>query len=314
MIGHLKGREKALEEFGWTGRRAEWIALVCLHSGVFTRAQFCFHLNVGEVRALRFVRALIQQGVAAEDPAPGIGRAGQRVCRIFSRPLYRALGAEDIRHRRVASPEVLSRRLLSLDYVLEHPELAWLPTEPEKVQCFGQLSIPRKQLPRRVYRGAVGDTRRYFALKLPMAIDGIRAVFVHVDPGYSTSKALRSWGAAHGRLWEALRQKDRAVRVVAVAREDRTLERAEKVLRRWAEGAGTKARSGDPSAAREYARIKRAVLTGDKATLDAYGGVTPALKLAIELQESAEGRALGIAIDGYTTWRSTRVWGDRFGS
>ena len=39
MIDHLRGREKALERFGWTGRRAEWIALACLHGGVFTRAQ-----------------------------------------------------------------------------------------------------------------------------------------------------------------------------------------------------------------------------------------------------------------------------------
>ena len=39
MIAHLQGREQALEPFGWTGRRAKWIALACLHSGVFTRAQ-----------------------------------------------------------------------------------------------------------------------------------------------------------------------------------------------------------------------------------------------------------------------------------
>ena len=35
MIEHLKGREQALAPLGWTGREAEWIALVCLHSGVF---------------------------------------------------------------------------------------------------------------------------------------------------------------------------------------------------------------------------------------------------------------------------------------
>ena len=42
MIEHLREREKALEPLGWTGREAEWIALVCLHSSVFTRAQFLF--------------------------------------------------------------------------------------------------------------------------------------------------------------------------------------------------------------------------------------------------------------------------------
>ena len=31
MIEHLRGREQALESLGWTGREAEWIALVCLH-------------------------------------------------------------------------------------------------------------------------------------------------------------------------------------------------------------------------------------------------------------------------------------------
>ena len=39
VISHLKGREQALEAFGWRGRKAEWIALVCLHSGVFHPAR-----------------------------------------------------------------------------------------------------------------------------------------------------------------------------------------------------------------------------------------------------------------------------------
>ena len=38
-IAHLRGREHALARFGWAARRAEWIALACLHGGVFTRAQ-----------------------------------------------------------------------------------------------------------------------------------------------------------------------------------------------------------------------------------------------------------------------------------
>ena len=35
MIAHLRGRDRKLEPLGWTGQDAEWIALVCLHSGVF---------------------------------------------------------------------------------------------------------------------------------------------------------------------------------------------------------------------------------------------------------------------------------------
>ena len=60
MIEHLHDREKALEPLGWTGREAEWIALVCLHSGVFTRAQFCFYFEgARRNRASRFVRDLV---------------------------------------------------------------------------------------------------------------------------------------------------------------------------------------------------------------------------------------------------------------
>ena len=105
-------------------------------------------------RARRAVRALIAQGVAAEETPPGITGIG-RVCRIYGREIYRALGTGDVRHQRIASTEVLLRRLLSLDYVLEHPRLPWLPTEPEKVRAFEALGIERRLLPQRVYRGRV---------------------------------------------------------------------------------------------------------------------------------------------------------------
>ncbi len=65
-------------------------------------------------------------------------------------PVSRALGAEHIRHRHGASTEVLLRRLLSLDYVIEHTDLPWLPTEQEKVAAFEALGIERSLLPVRV--------------------------------------------------------------------------------------------------------------------------------------------------------------------
>ena len=64
MIEHLKGREQALAPLGWTGREAEWIALVCLHSGVFIRAQFCHYFDAPRITAARFVKALIEQRAA----------------------------------------------------------------------------------------------------------------------------------------------------------------------------------------------------------------------------------------------------------
>ena len=70
MIPHLRGREKALARFGWEGRKAEWIALVCLHSGVFTRLQWSTFLRAHPEQARRAVHALIKQGLASEDTAP----------------------------------------------------------------------------------------------------------------------------------------------------------------------------------------------------------------------------------------------------
>ena len=76
MIAHLAGRERALEPFGWTGRQAEWIALVCLHSGVFTRTQATRFLDTHHERARRLVHALIAQG--ARRRGDRAGRSGDR--------------------------------------------------------------------------------------------------------------------------------------------------------------------------------------------------------------------------------------------
>ena len=83
MIDHLRGREKALEAFGWTGRCAEWIALACLHGGVFTREQWTSFLGCHHEHVRRAVHALVAQGAAIEENPPGIAGIG-RVCRIYA--------------------------------------------------------------------------------------------------------------------------------------------------------------------------------------------------------------------------------------
>ena len=312
MIEHLRGREKALEPFGWTGREAEWIALVCLHSGVFTRTQFCFYFNAWRKHAHRFVRTLVEQGFAVEDDLPNDNK-GAQVCRISNKRIYRVLGAENIRHRRSASTGIMMRRLLSLDYVLECPQLPWLPTEPEKVGCFEALGLERGLLPRRVYRGAVGRQKRYFALKLPVAVDSETATFVYVDPGNDTDTELRSWGAAHGRLWGALRGKGLQVRVVAIAGNHEAVERAEGQLRAWASTAPRK-HSGRLSVKEEIARIREALGSEDEDVLAEYGGFNAALQRSAKLQDLPESQVTeGVSIDGYGAWRSRRFTGSNTG-
>ena len=305
MIEHLRGRERKLEPLGWTGREAEWIALVCLHSGVFTRAQFCHYFGARRNRAFRFVQALVERRSAVESDHL-MFNGGGKTCRISSKPIYRALGVENIRHRRKARPQVMMRRLLSLDFVLEHPGMNWLPAEPEKVEFFEGLGLSRRLIPRRIYYGAVGAQKRYFALKLPLAADRETVTFAYVDPGHQTDRELHSWGAAHGPLWDALRKKGRQVRVIGIAAENETVDRTARVLRAWASAAPKETGEG-LTLRQEIKRIDTALRSNDQAVLAEYGGFNAAMKKGAQLESLPEARVTeGVSIDDYETWRATR--------
>ena len=305
MIEHLRGRDRKLEPLGWTGPDAEWIALVCLHSGVFTRAQFCDYFNAQRITASRFVNALVQRRMAVESEWP-VMNGGGKTCRISSNAIYRALGVENIRHRRKASNPVIMRRLLSLDFVLEHPGMNWLPAEPEKVEFFEKLGLPRRLIPRRIYYGAAGNQKRYFALKLPLAVDPETVTFAYVDPGHQTDTELRSWGAAHGPLWDALRKKGRQVRVIGIAVANATLDRAVRVLEAWAA-----AEPGTPderlTVKQEIKAIDDAMTHSDENFLARYGGFGGAMKRSAALQTLPQAKLTeGVSIDDYSTWRAVR--------
>ena len=305
MIAHLRGRERELEPLGWTGDDAEWIALVCLHSGVFTRAQFCHYFDARRNRALRFVQTLIDRKAAVEGQWPLLNGGG-KTCRISSKPIYRALGVENIRHRRDASKALLMRRLLSLDFVLEHSGMNWLPAEPEKVEFFEKIGLPLRLIPRRIYYGVAGNQKRYFALKLPLAVEPEIVTFVYIDPGHQTDRELYSWGAAHGPLWEALRKKGRQVRVIGIAVENTVLDRAARVLEAWA--------AADPgtsdeglTAKQEIKTIEAAMERNDLVYLERYGGFGEAMQRAAALHKVPEAKLTeGVSIDDYSTWRAVR--------
>ena len=163
MIAHLREREKALELFGWNPEDAEWVAMVCLHSGVFTRSQYTAYFHAHHSRAQRFVQTLVDFKLAVEEPIPVIRRMDRtQACRITYKGIYRELGVPNIRHRRFADPGAYLRRLLSLDYVIEHPDLEWLPTEEEKVFYCTGVGVSKNQLPKRIYGGRPGASPGIF--------------------------------------------------------------------------------------------------------------------------------------------------------
>ena len=309
MIEHLRGRDRKLEPLGWTGQDAEWIALVCLHSGVFTRAQFCDYFSTNRAQAQRFVEALVERRAAVENKT-FMFSGGARPCRISSNAIYQALGVENIRHRRTAKKPVLIRRLLSLDFVLQHPAMNWLPAEPEKVEFFEKLGLPLRLLPRRIYYGVAANQKRYFALKLPLAVDPETITFVYVDPGNQTDSELHSWGAVHGPLWDALRKKGRQVRVIGIAVENATVDRTARVLQTWAA-----AEPGTPDKGltvnQEIKAIQDAIIQNNTEFFIPYGGEPLAMKRVAALmrmppEPEANGATGAVSIDDYSTWRAVR--------
>ena len=315
MIEHLHDREKALETFGLKGREAEWIALVCLHSGVFTRPQFCYFFEgARRKRALLFVRSIVERGLAVEFNLPN-NHGGARGCRVSSKPLYRALGIENVRHRRDGDDSSMLRRLLSLDYVLQYPEHSWLPTEQEKVAFFDSLGIDRRRLPRRIYQGTMTHQTRYFALKLPIAADAKTATFVYVDPGKDTDTELRSWGDSHEWLWRALRSKGIVVRAIVVGADYKATIRAEAPLQTWSQRASDKSiphnerpSRNDPEVQTEIQQIENALRTVDRATIARYDGVRGITRRLRELKDLPKSSStIGVTIDGFETWVSRRL-------
>ena len=316
----LQDRARCLAPLGWSGRKAEWIALVALHTGVFTRSQWCHFFDGANREAARvFVHHLLDKQLAIEDER-AIFPGGARAVLLTGKALYRALGIPDVRHRRGknATTHILMRRLLSLDYLIERPTLGWLPTEADKVRRFEALGIDRAVLPYRKYGEGEKGQPRYFALKLPIAIDERAATFVYVDAGQSTDSELRAWGVAHAPLWAALRARTFAVHVVAVGTGVDAAERAAPVLKRWTQdgdGQGAADPAGptkaDPDIRQEIARLQTAIGMGNRELLRAAGGWEKAADRLEWLQHLPDGTptkatARG-AIDRFTIWPTVRL-------
>ena len=139
------------------------------------------------------------------------------------------------------------------------------------------------------------------------ATDDARAVFVYAEPGHETSTALRSWGGAHRGLWHALQRQGRSVEIVAIVRPRKEMDRAGTTLGSWAEAPA--ASVAVDLARREIARIEQAIRGMDDAVIEKHGGLQGCLKRIVDLKDLLRSSRPGTAIDGFTTWRSSRLPG-----
>ena len=160
----------ALQALGYTEMEARFLYIVATHSGYFTARQFlAFTDSHWGKRTTTFWDKLHSKKHARTEFFPKSGT----VYHLFSRRLYRQIARENLRNRREHEFEYIQRRIGMLDFVLCHPHLEYLETEPDKVSYFiNQLKVPIHFLPAKIYHGqrTTQPTVRYFVDKFPMFV------------------------------------------------------------------------------------------------------------------------------------------------
>ena len=124
-------RAQAVMKFGFTERQARFLVTVMLHSGVCLPRQYeAFAGIVHGKRTGRFFRKLIKHGYAAAYPCR---HNRGRVYHVHHKPLYRAIGEINSRHRRPMSAARVEEALMLLDAMLIDPKVVWLATVDERL-------------------------------------------------------------------------------------------------------------------------------------------------------------------------------------
>ena len=134
-------RVTAIAEFGFTERQARFLVLVMRHAGVCVPRQYATFAGVanGGEKSNALFDKLIEQGCAV---ACSCRHNRARVYHIHHKPLYRAIGEPESRHRRPVSARRAVERLMLLDAVLASPDFDWLTTEREKAAYLAGLMTP----------------------------------------------------------------------------------------------------------------------------------------------------------------------------
>lgn len=193
---------------GYSDRESEFLFLVATHSGYFTNRQFKY-FSASESGSVchAFVRKLLERKHATFHAY----RSGERVYHLFARKVYQAVGRENLRTRKKHELDYVKTRLVALDFVLEHPELAYLETEAEKLAFFEkEHRISKDILPAKMYRArrSAEVTPRYFVDRFPMFVNRACSpaipTFTYVDAGAITLESFATHLRAYSELLRAI--------------------------------------------------------------------------------------------------------------
>jgi hypothetical protein len=155
---------------GFTDRQSAFLVTVMLHAGVCLGRHYCTFAGLAYGRKMHdFFQTLLARGYATARPC---GHHKARLYHIHYKPLYRAIGEPNNRHRRPTALPRAIERLMLLDAVLADRERTWLATEQDKLAYFTLTHrVPRRDLPSLTFRAEEAETVRYFPEKLPIGLD-----------------------------------------------------------------------------------------------------------------------------------------------
>jgi hypothetical protein len=176
-------RVKAVVECGFTERQARFLVTVMLHSGVCLLRQYtAFAGIVHGQKTRRFFTKLVRHGLATVYPCR---HNRGRVYHVHHKPLYRAIGETDSRHRRPLSAARVVDNLILLDALLTTPSVVWLANEKERhVHLSGLGGITLDEAARMTRGGDAPGAVRSARQRMPIGIDLThRWVFLYVASG-----------------------------------------------------------------------------------------------------------------------------------
>lgn len=206
-----------LQSVGYTEREAAFLYLVALHSGYFLRRQYG-----------RFIKR--ERGAIAEQFLRRARRlehlrsiaCGQTrsVYHLASKQVYDAVGLAASQHRRVKGDAEIKRRLMVLDFVLDHLDETLLDSAESKADYFTRLSgLTEGVLPR---SGAL-----IFPEEFPILADERQTLrFTFFDEGALSASGLKTFVRRHRALFSALSNFE----LLYLADSDQNFARARKVF------------------------------------------------------------------------------------
>ena len=136
----------SLMRAGYTDREATFIYMAAVHSGYFLRRQFIASVKRerGGV-ATSFLRKAEELGHITALPCA----EGRYIYHLHSKQVYRIIGRDDSQNRRLKSTLEIRRRLIALDYVLNHlGQESFIESDEARQQLFSSLKVKPEALQR----------------------------------------------------------------------------------------------------------------------------------------------------------------------